>query len=551
MWASGPRLLGERIDCAFPAASPGGLTLPATSSGPAGEQPSARRAARWALRVWLALFPALIVALAFASPAAAHFKLLKAVPADGARVDAVAEIRLTFSGAGTPTGAGFKLSDGTGNVVPVTSHTPDGGRTWLVHPSVPLTGGTFKLRWNVAAPDAHPLTGVLTFAVASPPPSAGATASPQASNGPHGHAGHGLPSASPPAHSGGHAVGHTADAEQEPVRFVGAVGRWLSYAAILLGVGGLVFALTTLVGTRSDIRVVQVWVRAAGLTVAAGAGLELAALAAVFSEQGTFASAASVPALATLSQTPVAASLALRFTGAAGLLVSGSLEAALIRGRHAVGRHAVPTVAAIPTDSRNLVTPAADGTTTGDGVRRVRARAVRPVLLGVTVALLLGSFLLDGHTVTAEPRVVVVAADVAHTIAAAVWVGGVLLLAALLLGRARTGAPTGAAEMALRFSIPATAAVTLTGVAGVALTLAILERPAHLVTTSWGRVLLVKLALVAVVAVVGFHNSRRVVPRLDDPGMDGTLRLRRTVLVEALLMVAVLLVTAILVNAET
>ena len=173
------------------------------------------------------------------------------------------------------------------------------------------------------------------------------------------------------------------------------------------------------------------------------------------------------------------------------------------------------------------------------------------MLLGVTVALLVGSFLFDGHTVTARPRAIVVAADVAHTVAASVWVGGVLLLAALLLGRARLGVPTGAAEMAVRFSVPATAAVTLTGVAGAALTLAILDRPGHLVSTGWGRVLLVKVALVAVVAVVGLYNSRRVVPRLDDPTPDGMRRLRRTVLAEAVLMVAVLLTTAILVNAGT
>ncbi|MEE3920866.1 hypothetical protein V2I01_29905 [Micromonospora sp. BRA006-A] len=38
----------------------------------------------------------------------------------------------------------------------------------------------------------------------------------------------------------------------------------------------------------------------------------------------------------------------------------------------------------------------------------------------------------------------------------------------------------------MRFSVPATAAVTLTGVAGAALTLAILDRPGHLVSTGWG-----------------------------------------------------------------
>jgi copper transport protein len=57
------------------------------------------------------LFPALVVAFGFASPAAAHFKLAEASPADGDRVDApVREIRLRFNAAGTPTGAGFKLS---------------------------------------------------------------------------------------------------------------------------------------------------------------------------------------------------------------------------------------------------------------------------------------------------------------------------------------------------------------------------------------------------------------------------------------------------------
>ncbi|MEH0821913.1 MULTISPECIES: copper resistance CopC/CopD family protein [Micromonospora] len=506
--------------------------------------------ARWVLLVWLALCPAVFVVLGFASPAAAHFKLLKVVPADGTRVDgAVAEIRLTFSAPGTPTAAGFKLSR-EGAAVPVTTHTPDGGRTWLVHPSAALTGGEFTLRWSVAAPDAHPLTGDVTFTVvpAAAPPGAAATPRPTAGAGHAGHGGPGVPSASPPAHSGAHAVGHTTDADQGPVRFVGTAGRWLSYGAILLGVGGLVFALTTLVGTRSDIRLVQVWVRAAGLTVAAGVLLELAALAAVFG--GGLASAVSVQALTALGRSPVAAGLGLRFAGAAGLLVAGSLEAALIRGRHAVGRHAVATVAAIPTAPRPLVVPSA-GDASGDETRRVRARAVRPVLLGVTVALLVGSFLFDGHTVTARPRVIVVAADVAHTVAAAVWVGGVLLLAALLLGRARLGVPTGAAEMAVRFSVPAGAAVALTGVAGVALTVAILDRPGHLVSTGWGRVLLVKVALVAVVALVGLYNSRRVVPRLDDPTPDGMRHLRRTVLAEAVLMVAVLLTTAILVNAGT
>lgn len=132
------------------------------------------------LLVWLACCPAVFVVLGFASPAAAHFKLLKVVPADGTRVDAaVAEIRLTFSAPGTPTAAGFRLSR-EGAAVPVTTHTPDGGRTWLVHPSAALTDGEFTLRWSVAAPDAHPLTGDVTFTVVPADAPPGATATPPA-----------------------------------------------------------------------------------------------------------------------------------------------------------------------------------------------------------------------------------------------------------------------------------------------------------------------------------------------------------------------------------
>ncbi|TWJ20906.1 copper resistance CopC family protein [Micromonospora endolithica] len=350
---------GRQKDLQCPSSgSPGGRTLPETSSGFQRGRLSASRAVGWALRYWLVLLPALVAALGIASPATAHFKLSEAVPADGARVNApVKEIRLSFSAEGTPIGAGFKLFDGNGGAVTVISHTPDRGRTWLLHPAAPLTTGAFELQWNVAAPDAHPLNGTVRFTVRPSTADPGATADPHTTAGSHGHDGHGaptMPSGKPATPALGHHIDHNRNAEQGAVRLVGSLGRWVSYGAILLGVGGLVFALTTLVGTRSDIRVVQKWVRASGLAVAAGAALELLALAAIFSEEGTFASAISAHAITALSQTPVGAGLALRFTGAAGLLTAGTLEAALIRGRHAAGRHSVPTVAAIPTDSRPL-----------------------------------------------------------------------------------------------------------------------------------------------------------------------------------------------------
>jgi copper transport protein len=181
---------------------------------------------------------------------------------------------------------------------------------------------------------------------------------------------------------------------------------------------------------------------------------------------------------------------------------------------------------------------------------RVRGVPAHPQVAVVLCVLLLASFLFDGHTAVVGPWPVIAAAAFAHTAAAAVWVGGVVLLATLLLVRARAGVPTGAGELAVRFSIPATAAVVVAGVAGVGLTALIIDSPSDLVTTSWGRVLLVKLALVAVVALMGYANNRYALPALD-AWRPGTARLlRRTVAAEAAVMVAVLLTTAVLVASQ-
>ncbi|HEY0699184.1 MAG TPA: CopD family protein, partial [Micromonospora sp.] len=333
------------------------------------------------------------------------------------------------------------------------------------------------------------------------------------------------------------------------------------------------FALTTLVGSRGDIRTVQNWVRGAGLAVVAGATAESLSLAAAYSGGESLAAAFSLSAVTTLATTPAGAAVALRVVGAVGLIVAGTLEAAPFHRRHAApglgrGRHATGDIASVVdhrvrTLGRRLLPeqPAAvaidvpparltpEDLDDPDGPPvRLRARTARPVLLAVAVALLLGAHLFDGHTVSAGPRLLVALADLAHTTAAAVWVGGVLLLAVLLVTRARRGEPTGVTEMAARFALPATGAVAFAGGAGGVLAFLILDRPADLVTTTWGRVLLVKVALVGLVALIGLYNSRRVIPELDERDGETTRLLCRTVAVEAATMLAVLLTTAILVN---
>jgi len=176
---------------------------------------------------------------------------------------------------------------------------------------------------------------------------------------------------------------------------------------------------------------------------------------------------------------------------------------------------------------------------------------MRPVLTAVIGTVMLVSFVFDGHTATVGPRLLIATADLAHTAAAAVWVGGVVLLAVLLLVRARAGVPTGAGELAVRFSVPATAAVVVAGLAGTVLTPLIIDAPGDLTSTPWGRIMLIKLGLVATVAVMGYVNNRYALPALDS-WRPGTARfLRRTVAAEATVMIAVLLSTAILVASQS
>ena len=182
---------------------------------------------------------------------------------------------------------------------------------------------------------------------------------------------------------------------------------------------------------------------------------------------------------------------------------------------------------------------------------RVRGVPARPRTTAVICAAMLLSFVFDGHTATVAPRLLIAAVDLAHTAAAAVWVGGVVLLAVLLLVRARAGVPTGAGELAVRFSVPATAAVVVAGLAGTALTLLIIDRPGELTSTAWGRVMLIKMALVAVVAVMGYVNNRYALPALDSWRPVTARLLRRTVVAEATVMIVVLLATAVLVGAQS
>ena len=140
-------------------------------------------------------------------------------------------------------------------------------------------------------------------------------------------------------------------------------------------------------------------------------------------------------------------------------------------------------------------------------------------------------------------------ADSAHVAAAAVWVGGLaaVMLALLTAGSARWPL---AGRVVPRFSALAAAAVAVLVVAGTANAYFQVQTVPGLWDTSYGKVLLLKLALALPLLALGAYNNRFAVPRLRAEIASPAERTRflRTAAVELTLMAAVVVVTGVLVG---
>lgn len=152
--------------------------------------------------------------------------------------------------------------------------------------------------------------------------------------------------------------------------------------------------------------------------------------------------------------------------------------------------------------------------------------------------------LATGHSTVVEPAGVALAANFAHLLAAALWVGGLALLPLVLAGSA---SPPAVATVA-RFSRAAGAAVALFAAAGAVLGWRHTGGLDALGATPYGWTLLVKVGLVAAVVIVAAYNHLRLVPAIRCGDGGAWRRLRWTVRVEAAGVGAVLVVTAGLVN---
>jgi copper transport protein len=175
-----------------------------------------------------------------------------------------------------------------------------------------------------------------------------------------------------------------------------------------------------------------------------------------------------------------------------------------------------------------------------------KRRSLIPALVAAGGALVMAPSL-SGHAGSGSNLAAV--ADLAHLAAAAVWTGGLALVfvALLVAGSERWQL---AATAVPRFSRLAVVSVAVLISAGAINAYEELDSWSELWETTYGRLLLVKLALVVPLLALGVYNNRYSVPQLRSAASSPAERRRflRTAAGELALIVGVVAVTAALVS---
>jgi copper transport protein len=190
------------------------------------------------------------------------------------------------------------------------------------------------------------------------------------------------------------------------------------------------------------------------------------------------------------------------------------------------------------------------------------AAATRGRRFGTIVSIWLPLQLLFLTTLTShsaaitQPPIVPFAIDFGHLIATAIWVGGLAMLAFVVPRVARTLGDEDRSWLWLRtvvnFSTIAAVAVGALLATGSYLSFLHVGSWTALIGTAYGRVLLLKVALVGVVMLIGGYNLLVIKPQLDraierpELGPQLQRKFRRTVVIEAIVGVLVLALAGIL-----
>ena len=487
-----------------------------------------------ARRLLVAVFLGAMAATSVAAPAFAHVELVSSVPTADATLTAPPEtIDLTFSTSAEPAGAGVVLLDSQGIEVEalVEQIAPE---EIVVTPQRALQNGTYSVVWTMKAGDAHPKSGSVTFQVTAPGGGVGAigaTDAPAATDELLGSDSTETPT---------QATVEIREPNSAPGDWLSRFGRWGAMLGALIGIGAFSFAASSLVGTRREVQRAGFWVRRAGVLVIIGTIAEVLGMSMLTA--GSVFGGLALSSLFEVLSGPFGIAILLRLAAGTlmvhGMAVRASEASTPVADPIALLRGADDPQSRTATLVRPDVMP----------TYRLDIHHSATALMGSI--LIVASYLFDGHTVTAAPAPIVRVANMAHVMAAGVWLGGVLLMGVTLTSRWRRSEALGAAPMALRFSRVASVAVAVVGLAGVALAWSILDSVSELVTTPWGRLLIVKVVAVGIAAGIGAYNHFNVVPALEANPNDEEMshRLRRLVRVEGLTLLFVVAVTAVFVG---
>lgn len=463
------------------------------------------------------LRPAALLACILLLPAAGrlHIELETSTPSAGAVLtDVPPSLRLQFSGFIEPayTSVSLNAPDGqrvvTGRVV----FTEDSDREFTVT-LPPLTlSGTYTVEWRTAGADGHVLTGSYSFtldlagdvaATSIAADSSSAVTAGDPADDP-GRAGAGTGGAPDAGADHDHGDGATSDS------LLQVIARLLHFTALIALLGALSFRVLLLPRLEAE--------PAAHARMQRGAWRMLALAAVVL--------------------------------GAAVVLRLWLQSTAL----HGADRAwSTPLLSMMLTDTswgRAWVLQAFLFVVLGAGIAwaspphdRLALAVVLPAAIGLAAMPAL-----SGHAAGASGSAyLAVINDALHVVAAGVWIGMLLLLATVALPALLRSdhSPAERAAAAVRafspIALAAAAAVIATGVIN---SLFHINAPGDLLTTTYGRTLLAKIAIVSVVLLTGFINWRFLTPRLATAG--GMQALRRLAAAELVVAVMVLIATAIL-----
>ncbi|WCD87565.1 Copper transport protein YcnJ [Streptomyces xanthophaeus] len=444
-----------------------------TATAPA---PSAARVRATALLPRLALVLAALLAALFtaASPATAHAALTASDPKDGAVVaTAPSQVTLSFSEQVAMGDDSIRVLDPQGRRVD-TGELRDmcSGNVirygTALHSGLP--NGTYTVAWQAVSADSHPISGAFTFSVGAPSATSVTLPAQQAGGG--------------------------------PVGIAYGIARYAAYAGFTVLVGGSAFILLCWRRGAAQ-RPLQQLVVGAWVTLTA-ATLAMLVLRTPYTGSGRFADALDLDGLKAVLETKTGASLVSRLL----LLGAAALFIAVLFGAYARRLPASGAAERVRGGSGSKGGPGSAGDQRDEDTSDLTfGLAIGGSVVSAGIA---ATWALSEHASTGIQPGIAMPVDILHLLAVAAWLGG---LAALLLALHKV--PGIERSAVRRFSTVALVSVTVLAVTGVYQAWRQLGSWSALTGTDYGRLLLLKIGLVAVLLAIAYL-SRKWTARLAD-----------------------------------